>query len=97
MQQPRYYWDPAVAPAGISFYSGRLIPEWKNNLFVACLRGKHISRLIIEDDHVIGEERLLTKLDQRFRGVIEGPEGALYVWTDEGESWILRIRDGKIN
>jgi len=93
MQQPRYYWDPAVAPAGISFYSGQLIPEWRNNLLVACLRGKHISRLIIEGDQVVGEERLLTKYDNRFRGVAEGPEGALYAWTDEEEATILRIKN----
>jgi glucose/arabinose dehydrogenase len=91
MEQPVYYWDPAVAPAGITFYSGRLIPEWRNDLFVATLRGKHLVRLKIEGHKIVGEERLLTDLDKRLRGVKEGPDGALYVWTAEAEGYILRI------
>ncbi|NND30952.1 MAG: PQQ-dependent sugar dehydrogenase [Saprospiraceae bacterium] len=91
MQQPVYYWDPAVAPAGICFYSGQLIPEWQNDLFVACLRGKHLIRLKLDGKKVTGEERLLTNLDKRLRGVKEGPDGALYVWTDEADGYILRI------
>jgi glucose/arabinose dehydrogenase len=95
MQQPIYYWDPAVAPAGICFYSGKLIPEWKNNLFVACLRGKHLIRLTLEGHKVTGEERLLTDWGQRIRGVCEGPDGALYLWTDEAEGHIIRIIPAK--
>ena len=91
MEQPRYYWDPAVAPAGITFYSGKLIPEWKNNLFVACLRGKHLIRLTVDGHTITGEERLLSDWGQRIRGVCEGPDGALYLWTDEGEACIVRI------
>lgn len=91
MEQPLYYWDPAVAPAGICFYSGKLIPEWKNNLFVACLRGKHLIRLTLDGHKITGEERLLEDWGQRIRGVTEGPEGALYVWTDEGEGCIARL------
>ena len=89
--QPVYYWDPAIAPGGINFYSGANIPEWKNNLFVAALRGKHLARLVIEDNQVVGEERLLTDLEQRLRSVIEGPDGNLYVTTDEDEGMIVRI------
>ncbi len=90
--QPVYYWDPAIAPGGINFYSGINIPEWKNNLFVAALRGKHLVRLVIENNKVVGEERLLTELDQRLRSVVEGPDGDLYVTTDEDEGMIVRIR-----
>ena len=89
--QPVYYWDPAIAPGGINFYSGANIPEWKNNLFVAALRGKHLARLVIEDNQVVGEERLLTDLEQRLRSVIEGPDGNLYVTTDEDQGMIVRI------
>lgn len=90
--QPVYYWDPAIAPGGINFYSGANISEWENNLFVAALRGKHLARLVIENDKVVGEERLLTDLEQRLRTVIEGPDGNLYVSTDEDEGMIVRIR-----
>lgn len=90
--QPVYYWDPAIAPGGINFYSGAKISEWKNNLFVAALRGKHLARLVIVNNKVVGEERLLTDLEQRLRSVIEGPDGNLYVTTDEDEGMIVRIR-----
>ena len=88
--QPVYYWDPAVAPSGLTFYSGKEVAEWAGDLFVATLRGKHLVRLKIKDNKVMGEERLLEGLEQRIRGVKEGPDG-LYFWTDEGESGIFRI------
>lgn len=91
-QQPVYYWDPTIAPSGITFYGGKLIPEWTNNLFVAALRGMHIARLVIKDNRVVGEERLLTDQQRRMRQVIEGPDGALYVITDDREDGVvLRI------
>jgi glucose/arabinose dehydrogenase len=91
MKQPVYYWDPAIAPSGIAFYTGALIPEWKNNLFVASLLGKHISRLVLYNNQVFGEERLLSGEGQRFRKVIQGPDGAIYAITDETEGRIYRI------
>ena len=91
MEQPVYYWDPTVAPSGMSFYTGKLIPEWQNNLFVPALRGMHIARLVIKDNRVVGEERLLTDQQRRMRQVIQGPDEALYVITDESEGVILRI------
>lgn len=86
MEQPVYYWDPAVAPAGMTFYTGDRIPEWKNNLFVGALRGSHIIRLVIDHKtgRVISEERLLADEDQRFRHIIQGPDEALYAITDQG-------------
>ncbi|MFY7908692.1 MAG: PQQ-dependent sugar dehydrogenase [Emticicia sp.] len=84
MEQPIYYWDPSVSPSGMTFYSGDMIPEWKNNLFVGCLSGMHIARLIIENNRVVGEERLLTEEFQRFRDVTQGKDGALYAVTDQG-------------
>ena len=84
MEQPVYYWDPSVSPSGMTFYSGDMIPEWKNNLFVGCLSGMHIARLIIENNRVVGEERLLTEEFQRFRDVTQGKDGALYAVTDQG-------------
>lgn len=84
MEQPVYYWDPVVSPSGITFYSSDSIPEWKNNLFIGGLSSMHIARLIIENNKVVGEERLLSGEGQRFRDVTEGKDGALYAVTDQG-------------
>lgn len=84
MEQPVYYWDPVISPSGITFYSGDAIPEWKNNLFISSLSGMHICRLVIENNKVVGEERLLTSEEQRFRDITEGVDGALYAVTDQG-------------
>ena len=84
MEQPVYYWDPVISPSGMTFYSGNRVPEWENNLFIGALSGKHIVRLAIENNKVIGEERLLTQENQRFRDVTQGNDGALYAVTDEG-------------
>lgn len=84
LEQPVYYWDPSVSPSGMTFYSGTQIPEWQNNLFVGCLSGMHINRLVIKDNKVIGEERLLIEEYQRFRDVHQGKDGSLYAVTDQG-------------
>ena len=84
MEQPVYYWDPVISPSGITFCSSDAIPEWKNNLFVASLSGQHIDRLVIKDNKVIGEERLLSDQSQRFRDITQGKDGALYAVTDDG-------------
>ncbi|PXY41418.1 glucose dehydrogenase [Flavobacterium cheongpyeongense] len=84
MEQPVYYWDPVISPSGMTFYKGNRIPEWKNNLFIGALSGKHIARLAIENNRVIGEERILTGENQRFRDITQGNDGALYAVTDEG-------------
>ncbi len=84
MEQPIYYWDPVVSPAGITFYSSDVIPEWKNNLFVGGLSSMHIVRLVIEANKVVGEERLLANEGQRFRALTAGKDGALYAVTDAG-------------
>jgi glucose/arabinose dehydrogenase len=84
MEQPVYYWDPVLSPSGMTFYSGKNIPEWKNNLFICGLSSNHIARLVIQNNHVTGEERLLEKEGQRFRDITEGSDGNLYAITDEG-------------
>lgn len=84
MEQPVYYWDPVVSPSGISFYKGTAIPEWTNNLFVACLSGMHIDRIIIKNNKVVGEERLLTDKNNRFRDITYH-NGMLYAITDDGD------------
>jgi len=83
LEQPVYYWDPVVSPSGIAFYKGDAIPEWKNNLFVGCLNIGHIDRLVIKDNKVIGEERLLADKNERFRD-LASVNGMLYAVTDAG-------------
>lgn len=84
MEQPVYYWDPVLAPSGMIFYHSDEIPEWKNNLFIGELRSQHIARIVIEDGKVVGEERLLSNLGERFRDLEVGIDGALYAITDGG-------------
>jgi len=84
MQQPIYYWDPVISPSGMTFYKGNNMPEWQNNLFIGSLSGMHIARLVIENNKVIGEERLLSDENQRFRDVTQGTDNALYAVTDAG-------------
>lgn len=84
LEQPVYYWDPVVSPSGMTFYSSDRIPEWKNNLFISSLSGMHVLRLIIQNNKVVGEERLLADQYQRFRDITQSNDGALYAITDQG-------------
>ncbi|HUQ10528.1 MAG TPA: PQQ-dependent sugar dehydrogenase, partial [Steroidobacteraceae bacterium] len=63
MEQPKYFWDPAIGPTSMTFYDGKLLPEWRDNLFIAAHMGQHVARLVLKGHRVVGEERLL--LDQR--------------------------------
>lgn len=89
LTQPSYYWDPVVSPSGMTFYKGRQIPEWENNLFIGSLSGMHIIRLVIENNRVVGEERLLADQQQRFRDITQGTDNALYAITDAGRLYRL--------
>ena len=91
MEQPVYFWTPDIAPGGIAFYTATRFPAWQGDLFVSALAGKSLVRLVLKDDRVIGEERLLTELNVRIRGVNEGPDGALYVLTDGLTGKIIRL------
>ncbi|HET6956885.1 MAG TPA: PQQ-dependent sugar dehydrogenase [Vicinamibacterales bacterium] len=91
MEQPVYFWTPDIAPAGIAFYTGSLFPGWRGDLFVSALAGKALVRLVLKDDKVIAEERLLTELGARIRGVNQGPDGALYVLTDGNAGKIIKL------
>jgi aldose sugar dehydrogenase len=91
LQQPVYFWNPSIAPSGMTFYTGRAFPAWNGDLFVAALAGKHVARLVLDGERVIGEERLLTELDTRMRDVRQGPDGALYVMTDGQGGRILKL------
>jgi glucose/arabinose dehydrogenase len=90
LEQPVYYWDPVISPSGITFYKGNNIPEWQNNLFVASLSGMHIARLVLENNKVVGEERLLASENQRFRDITQGLDNNLYAVTDAGRLYRIR-------
>lgn len=88
-EQPVYYWDPVIAPSGAQFYQGNPFPAWRGSLFIGSLVQQCLVRLSLKNDRVAGEEHLLTDRQQRVRDVREGPDGFLYVVTDEdnGELW----------
>jgi glucose/arabinose dehydrogenase len=89
IEQPVYYWVPSIATSGLAIYSGDLFPGWKGNIFVGGLKGEQLARLVIKDGQVIEEETLLQDLEQRIRDVRQGPDGALWLLTDD-------TRDGHI-
>jgi glucose/arabinose dehydrogenase len=91
LEQPVYYWDPVISPSGLTIYSGELFPEWKGNFLIGGLSSKALVRLVLENDRVVGEERLLMERDARIRDVVEGPEGALYLLTDDDDGELLRL------
>lgn len=91
LEQPVYYWDPSIAPSGMEFYTGDAFPAWRGNVFVGALKGQMLVRLTLDGDRVVGEERLLEDLDERIRDVAQGPDGALYLLTDDDDGRILRV------
>lgn len=92
--QPLYFWDPAIGPTSMAFYEGKLIREWRGNLFVAAHMGQHIARLVLKGHRVVGEERLLLDQKQMMRWVGQGPDGALWVLTDDADGRLLRLSAG---
>lgn len=91
MEQPVYYWDPVLSPSGMTFYKGDAIPEWKNNLFIGGLSSQHIARIIIENNKVVGEERLLIDEKQRFRDIVY-VDGMLFAVTDQGNLYRIKAK-----
>ena len=94
MEQPAYYWDPVIAPSGMMFYTADLFPAWKGSLFIGGLATTNLVRLDIKGDRVVSEERLLKDLQpkpERIRDVRQGPEGAIYVLTDNPQGRILKL------
>jgi glucose/arabinose dehydrogenase len=85
MEQPLYYWDPVIAPSGLAFYTGNLFPQWKDSIFVGALRGQMLDRLTLSGKKIVSEEPLLVDQHSRIRDVRMGPEGAVYVLTDNGK------------
>ena len=91
MEQPIKYWVPSIAPSGMAFYTGKLFPKWNGSLFTGALAGKMLVRLSLNGNTVTGEERLLQNLYERIRDVRQGPDGALWLLTDNSAGRILRV------
>lgn len=91
LEQPVYYWDPVIAPSGMIFYTGRLFPEWRGDIFVGGLSSEKLVRLHLEDGKVAGEEWLLQDRKARIRDVAQGPDGAIYVLTESAGGELLRL------
>ncbi len=84
-EQPIVYWVPSISPSAMTFYTGSTFPEWKNNIFLACLGEQHLRRLVMDGRKVVKQEELIKDLDWRFRNVRTGPDGNLWFSTDEGK------------
>jgi aldose sugar dehydrogenase len=91
MEQPIKYWVPSIAPSGMTFYTAKLFPEWAGSLFTGALAGRMLVRLSLDGNTVTGEERLLQNLNERIRDVRQGPDGALWLLTDNSAGRILRV------
>ena len=86
---PKLVWTPSKAPSGLTFYTGDVYPQWKGNLFSGALKFRQVRRIILDGTRVVGEEKL--SIGQRVRDVRQGPDGYLYLLTDEDDGALLRI------
>ncbi len=92
MEQPILHWTPSIAVSGMDFYTGDAFSDWQGNLFVGALRHQHIRRLTMDGDRIVDQEVLLADLNKRIREVATGPDGYLYLLTDQGAGQVLRIQ-----
>jgi glucose/arabinose dehydrogenase len=95
MAQPLYHWVPSIAPSGMAFYTGDEFPDWRGDLFVGALRDELLARLEIDGERVVAEERLLEGTIGRIRDVETGPDGFLYLLTDESDGGLYRLEPAK--
>ena len=91
MEQPMAYWVPSVAPSGLAIYYGDKFPEWQGDLFIGTLVEHSLRRVDLEDGKVVGQETLLSDLDERIRDVRAGPDGSLYVLIDGEGGKVIRL------
>ena len=92
MEQPVYYWDPVIAPSGMTFYLADAIPGWKGSVLIGALSPGGLVRLELTNGRVTKEERYLGDLGERIRDVTVGPDGFVYVITDSGNGRVFRVR-----
>lgn len=91
MEQPLTYWVPSIAVSGMTFYTGDRFPNWRGNLFVGALAGQHIRRLVLDGTRITHQEVMLNDIRSRVRQIKQGPDGFLYLITDEGNGRVLRM------
>ncbi|MHA1190059.1 MAG: PQQ-dependent sugar dehydrogenase [Alphaproteobacteria bacterium] len=90
-EQPVHFWDPSIAPSGLTFCTSDLFPEWSGNLFAGALKFQLLVRLELDGDMVVHEEQLLKRRYGRIRDVCCGPDGALWLLTDEDDGKVLLV------
>lgn len=90
MEQPRYYWDPSIAPSGMTIYSGKLFPQWKGSILIGSLKFNYIARLDRDGARITGEEKLFPEAFDRIRDVREGPDGAIW-FLSVGDRALYRV------
>ena len=83
MEQPLYFWTPSIAPSGITRYTGKAFPKWRGDLFIGGMSGEQLVRLEMKGERVVAEEKLLMDRCERIKVVKQGPEGAIYILTDQ--------------
>ena len=91
MQSPLLHWTPSIAPSGMAFYTGAEFPRWRGDLFAGALVGRHLRRVVLRGEEAVEQEVLLDRLAERVRDVRQGPDGALWVLTDESDGTLYRI------
>jgi len=91
MAQPLHYWVPSIAPSGMAFYTGDRFPAWRGDLFVGALRDEMLVRLKLDGEKVVREERMLRGVLGRIRDVRSGPDGYIYILTDESNGALARL------
>jgi len=92
VEPPVHYWVPSIATSGLAFYTGDRFPQWRGNAFVGGLKSRDVARLVLDGNRVVHEERLLQgRIGQRVRDVRAGPDGFIYLLTDEDDGRLLRI------
>jgi glucose/arabinose dehydrogenase len=91
MEQPVYYWDPVIAASGMTFYTGDSLPGMKGSLFIGSMTPGALVRLEMRNGRVVQETRYLGELQERIRTVTQGPDGFLYLVTDNPRGRVLRV------
>ena len=92
MTPPLHHWTPSIAPSGMAFYDGDAFPRWRGNLFVGSLKFRYLARLVLDGTRVVSEERLIEREFGRVRDVRQGPDGLIYVLTDESDGKLIRLQ-----
>lgn len=91
MEPPLLQWTPSIAPSGMTLYRGELFPQWQNSLLIGALAARYVVRVTLDGDKVAQQEILFAELNERIRDVRSGPDGAVYLLTDQQDGRLLKI------